>query len=326
MGRAFSLVTGATGLIGYGIVQALAARGVPTRALVRDVERARRTLPSAVELVRGDITEPETLAPAVRGAEVVYHAAGMPEQWQRDETVFDRVNRHGTRNVLEASLAAGVRRVVYTSTMDVFAAPPGGTLRESEVDPAPKPTAYERSKQAAEREAERVAERGLDVVYLNPAAVYGPSPTPTTLNGFFRRLLAGEIPVLPPGGVTLAFIDGVVSAHLAAADVGRPGERYLLGDEYLDLSELARRTLALAGSARSTPRVAPAWLLGAFARASAPLARAFGLTPLVAPGELSFLLWRARVDASKAQRELGFRPTPADEGIRRTLEAFERER
>lgn len=326
MSRAFSLVTGATGLIGHGIAQALVARGVPTRVLVRDVERARRTLPGAVELVLGDITEPETLAPAVRGAEVVYHAAGMPEQWQRDETVFDRVNREGTRNVLEASLAAGVRRVVYTSTMDVFAAPPGGTLRETAVDPAPKPTAYERSKQAAEREAERVAERGLDVVYLNPAAVYGPSPTPTTLNGFFRRLLAGEIPVLPPGGVTLAFIDGVVSAHLAAADVGRPGERYLLGDEYLDLSELARRTLALAGSARSTPRVAPAWLLGAFARASAPLARAFGLTPLVAPGELSFLLWRARVDASKAQRELGFRPTPADEGIRRTLEAFERER
>lgn len=110
------------------------------------------------------------------------------------------MNRQGTKNLLEASLAAGVRRVVYTSTMDVFAAPPGGTLRETLVDDRPKPTAYERSKQAAEREAEQIERRGLDVVYTNPAAVYSPGLATTALNAFFARLLNGKVPLLPPEG------------------------------------------------------------------------------------------------------------------------------
>lgn len=150
--REMVLVTGATGLVGFGLVGRLVREGRPVRALVRDVERARRVLPKAVELVRGDVTEPESLAPAMRDVALVFHAAGIPEQWAPDERIFDRVNREGTKNVLHAALRASVPRVVYTSTMDVFAAPRGGTLRETHVDTAPKPTAYERSKQAAERE------------------------------------------------------------------------------------------------------------------------------------------------------------------------------
>jgi nucleoside-diphosphate-sugar epimerase len=318
------LVTGSTGLIGYGLVKALISRGDRVRALVRNPERARQALPAAVELVEGDITAPETLGAAVRGVETVFHAAGMPEQWQRDETVFDRVNRQGTKNVLEASLLAGVRRVVYTSTMDVFAAPPGGTLRETLVDDRPKPTAYERSKQAAEREVEGIEHRGLDVVYVNPGAVYGPSLATTALNAFFARLLADKVPLLPPGGMPIVFIDGVVQAHLAAAELGRRGERYLVADEYLSMPELAQKALAAAGSTRSVPKTAPALLLKVIAALSAPLARLFGFQPLIAPGELSFLLWRVRVDASKAERELGFRPTPADQGIEKTVRHLKR--
>jgi dihydroflavonol-4-reductase len=158
------LVTGATGLIGNALARKLVERGHEVRALVRDAERARAVLPSGVALARGDVTEPASLGPAMVGIEWLFHAAGMPEQWQRDEGIFDRVNRQGTANVLEAALAAGVRRVVYTSTMDFFAAPRGGTLVETHLDPAPKHTAYERSKQAAEREVERVRARGLEVV------------------------------------------------------------------------------------------------------------------------------------------------------------------
>jgi len=169
------LVTGATGLIGFGIVKATLARGDRVRALVRDPERARQVLPTDVELVRGDVVDAASLAAAANGMEIVFHAAGMPEQWQRDETIFDRVNREGTKNMLKASLGAGVRRVVYTSTMDVFAAPPGGTLSEAKLDSEPKHTAYERSKVAAEHEAVAIEREGLEVVYVNPAAVYGPS-------------------------------------------------------------------------------------------------------------------------------------------------------
>src|SRR4051812_36718980 len=150
------LVTGATGLIGNAIAKKLVVAGTRVRALVRDVDRARPLLPAEVDLRKGDVTDVSSLREAVRDARHVFHAAGMPEQWQRDAAVFDRVNREGTVNVLEAALAAGVERVVYTSTMDVFAAERGGTLVETNLDPDPKPTAYERSKQAADRDAERI--------------------------------------------------------------------------------------------------------------------------------------------------------------------------
>lgn len=312
------LVTGATGLIGNAIVHRLVARGDKVRALVREPERARRILPEGVELVRGDVTAPESLPAAVRDVEWCFHAAGLPEQWQPDPGIFDRVNRQGTVNVLRAALDAKVKRVVYTSTMDVFAAPIGGTLVETNIDTHPKPTDYERSKQEAEREAEAIRAQGLDVVYVNPAAVYGPSPVHVSLNTFFLQVLNHQVPALPPGGVSVVYVDGVTDVHLAAAQQGVNGERYLVSDVHLSNRELAVAILQTVGEKR-VPPIAPAVLMKLLATVSAPLARAFGFTPLISPGQLSFLLWNARVDAGKAQRELGFQPTPLAEGISRTV-------
>ncbi|MEZ4398538.1 MAG: NAD-dependent epimerase/dehydratase family protein [Kofleriaceae bacterium] len=314
------LITGGTGLIGNALARRLAGDGAAVRALVRDPARARPLLPGC-ELVAGDITAPATLAPALAGARWVFHAAGMPEQWQADPGVFDRVNHRGTVNVLEAARAAGVARVVYTSTMDVFAAARGGTLVETAIDPAPKPTAYERSKQAAEQAAERIRASGLDVVYLNPSAVYGPSPVNVALNDFFIRLLNRKMPLVPPGGMSVAYIDGVVDAHLAAAERGGSGERYLISDGYVSNRALATEIARQVGLAK-VPRDAPAWLLRAVATVSAPLARLLRFTPLIAPGQLTFLMWQARVDSAKAERELGFAPTPLADGVARTIAAL----
>ena len=181
----------------------------------------------------------------------------MPEQWQRDERIFDRVNRAGTANIAEAALAAGVQRFIHTSTMDVFAAPPGGTLVETNIDPHPKHSAYERSKQDAEREVEAVRARGLDVVYVNPAAVYGPSPVFGTLNGFFIQLLTGKMPLVPPGGMSVVYVDGVADACIAAAERGRSGERYLLADTYASTMDLARAIVQVSGQEGGQRKVPP---------------------------------------------------------------------
>lgn len=318
------LVTGATGLIGNAIARRLLSRGHQVRALVRDPERAARVLPAGVELVRGDVTAPDSLPEAMRDVEWLFHAAGMPEQWQPDDTIFDRVNRQGTVNVLRAALAGRVKRVVYTSTMDVFAAPRGGTLVETNLDTAPKPTAYERSKQAAERDAEILRREGLELVYVNPGAVYGPSPVHVGLNSFFLQVLNRKAPALPPGGMPVAHVDGVADAHLAAAERGVPGERYLLADTHVSNAELAREILRVEGAGARVPPTTPAVVMKLLASVSAPLARMFGFTPLIAPGQLSFVLWDVRVDASKARRELGFTPTPLAEGVEKTV-AFLRE-
>lgn len=313
------LVTGGTGLIGNAIVRKLVERGTDVRALVRDEARAKGLLPAGVELVRGDITDPTSLDAAFRGMTRVFHAAGMPEQWQPDDRVFERVNTRGTANVMKAALAAGVKRVVYTSTMDVFAAPAGGTLVESNIDKQPKGTAYERSKQAAERETEAYRARGLDVVYLNPGATYGPSPVHLGVNSLFIQFLTGKMPLVPPGGMSLAYVHGVAEAHLVAADRAPSGERFLIADGHASNRALVEIIAHEAGVSK-VPRDAPVWLIKALADLSAPVARRFGGRPIIAHGQLEFLLWDPRIDTTKAERELDFVPMPLEEGVRRTIQ------
>jgi len=311
-------VTGATGLIGNALVGRLVAAGHEVRAVVRDLDAARRVVPLAVELVRGDLGDPIALATSFEGSEVVFHAAGMPEQWARDARVFDEVNRRGTANVCDAALTAGVRRVVYTSTMDVFRKGPDGRLREDLPDPDPKPSPYERSKVAAEREVDRRLAQGLDVVIVNPSAVYGPTPTRTGLTEIFVRVLTGKAPAVPRGGFSVAYVGAVADAHVAAAERGRTGERYLLADRYVTVREFAA-AIARAGGIAKVPREVPIGVLRAVAGVSAPFAKLFGFTPMVAAGGLHFVAWQAQVDATKARSELAYTPMPLDEGVRLTV-------
>jgi dihydroflavonol-4-reductase len=320
-----TFVTGATGLIGHRIVGLLRQAGHQVTALVRDPPRARKLLGDDIELHRGDVTDVASIAPGMAGMDWVFHAAGMPEQWQADDAIFDRVNRGGTRNVLDAALDAKVKRVIYTSTLDVFAAPRGGTVVEERLDAADKPTAYERSKQAADREAQRAQKAGLEVVHVCPAAVYGPSPVHVGLNSFFIKLLKRESPLLPPGGLSVLFVDGCAKGHLAAAEVGKSGERYLLADTHVSNSDLAREILAQSDDKRLPP-TAPRWLVQAVASGSELAAKYLGVSPLIAKGQLHFLEWDVRVDARKAERELGFRPTALADGVAMTVAFLRRER
>nr|MDQ3936555.1 NAD(P)H-binding protein [Actinomycetota bacterium] len=205
-----ALVTGATGKVGGAVARALLERGDEVRALVRDPGRAAGVLPPGAAAVRGDVTDPGSLAEAVRGCELVFNAMGLPEQWLEDEDTFDRVNARGTENVIRAAREGGVRRVVHTSTIDVFHAERGARFDESRVADYPKGTAYERSKQRAEELA--FAARGdMELVVCNPAGVYGPTPASSvSLDGeLFAPLIAGKLPALPPGGLGVCFDAGV---------------------------------------------------------------------------------------------------------------------
>ena len=190
-----ALVTGATGLVGFNIVQTLLRRGRSVRAMVRDPETAAQVLAEGVELVQGDVTDPVKVAKAVEGCAVVYHAAGLPEQWLADTETFRRINVEGTQNLVDAVRSAGSPRLVYTSTVDVFRAGTAEPFDESELDDAPKGTHYERSKQEADRVVVAALEAGLDAVFVHPAAVYGPGPARSPgLNAFIDRIRDGKAP------------------------------------------------------------------------------------------------------------------------------------
>ncbi len=319
-----ALVTGATGKVGNAVAGALIERGDAVRALVRDPGRASALLPSGVEPVPGDVTDPASILAAAEGCELVFNAMGLPEQWLADDGLFERVNALGSEAVVRAAARAGARRVVHTSTIDVFHADRGARFDESRVADYPKGTAYERSKQRADELVLAAGkEEGIEVVLANPAAVYGPSleSSASIERDLLRPVVEGRrsaAPALPPGGFGLVFEEGAAKGHLLVAERGVPGERYILCDGHMTMRELAEAAVRIAGQGRVPPTL-PVALAKAMAALGEPLARVTGKAPLLPKGQLHFLLWNAAPDSSKAQRELGWKPTPLDEGLRTTL-------
>src|SRR3954468_16639513 len=312
-----TLVTGATGKVGNAVARALHRRGDRVRVMARDPDAARAVLPDDVEVVRGDVTDAESVRAAVEGCELVFNAMGIPEQWLPDAAEFERVNARGTETVVRAAREAGVRRVVQTSTIDVFHAEPGERFDETVVATEPKGTAYERSKQHAEELA--LAARGdMELVFVNPAAVYGPGAGAGLEAQVIEPVVRKKLPALTPGGMGVVFSEGVASGHLLAADRGRDGDRYILCDRHVTLRELAETAKRVAGEGR-VPPVLPVPAAKALAAAGETMARLFGIPPLIARGQLHFLLWNAQPDSSKAQDELGWEPTPLDEGVAASL-------
>jgi nucleoside-diphosphate-sugar epimerase len=317
-----ALVTGATGKVGHAIASALLDRGDQVRALVRDPGRAASVLPADIEPVRGDVTDPDSLAAAVEGCERVFNSMGMPEQWVKDEAIFDQVNAVGSKQVAIAAKRAGVRRFIHTSTHDVFHAETGERFDETMLADYPKGTAYERSKQHAEELV--LSERdGMEVVILNPSGVYGPtpSPTPSFENGIFEPVVRKRLPAVPPGGTGYAYVEGVATGHLLAAERGADGERYILADGYATFKDIAETVKEVAGRGR-VPPVMPIPVAKAVAGIGAGVSRVIRRPPLLPRGQLTYILWQAQPDSSKAQRELGWQMTPLDEGVRRTLDAM----
>jgi dihydroflavonol-4-reductase len=317
------LVTGATGKVGNAVARALAERGDEVRALVRQPDSARPLLPSAIELLQGDVTDPSSIAHAVEGCELVFTAHGLPEQWVSDPDIFDRVNARGAEAVALAARAAGARRLVHTSTIDVFHAEPGGRFDESNVADYPKGTAYERSKQRAEELVLATRADGFEVVCVNPCGVYGPGPAATaSLDGeFVRPVVEGKLPALPPGGLGVVYVEGVAKGHLLAAERGEDGERYILSDRHVSLRGLAEAVVRTAHRGRVPPTL-PRGVAHFLSAIGEPVARALGKPPLLPRGQLLFFLWDAAPDSGKAQDELGWRPTLLEDGLAAAVAAL----
>jgi dihydroflavonol-4-reductase len=312
-----TLLTGGTGIVGNAIAAELVRRGRPVRALVRSLERGRALLPSACELVQGDVTDAASVRRAVDGCAVVYHAAGLPEQWAADD-VFERVNVGGTRIVADAAHAAGVARFVYTSTIDVFACIPGVPFDEGTIAIEPRPTAYERSKQEADRYVTGLVAQGFPAVFLHPSAVYGPVPAASPgLNQLIADLARGKIPMLLAGGMPVVPAADVATGHVLAEERA-PGSRFILSESYWELAAIARAVAELTGA--KVPRVLPSMVARVVAAGGEAVSRITKKAPLVPRGQLAFLESHMRPDAARARRELGWTPTAFRDALPSTLE------
>ena len=315
------LITGATGQVGNAIARRLADDGVEVRALVRSPERA-RVLPGGVQPVFGDVTDAPSVRAALEGCATVYHAAGIPEQWRRDVDEFARVNVEGTRNVVDAALAAGVERFVYTSTDDVLVQAPGAQFDESLINPNPGHTPYQRSKQEADRIVTAALDRGLPAVFLHPAGLYGPAPFLVKgLNDLLMELAKRKTPMLLPGGMGVAYSEDVADGHVRAAAQAPVGARYILAESFQSLTDIAR-TVAANEPRAKVPRVMPLGVARAVSVAGEGVARMTGKPPLISRSVLLFLERGSRPSGERARAELGWEPTPFATGVERTLGYF----
>ena len=312
-----NLVTGATGFVGSAVARALLARGRRVRVLARPNSDRRNLAGLAVEIAEGAMEDPCSLARAVAGCRYVYHVAADYRIWVPDPAPMFRANVDGTRDLLTAALEAGAERVVYTSSVATLGLVAGGSADEetpSRLDDMIGP--YKRSKFAAEEVARGLArERGLPVVIVNPSTPVGAGdikPTPT--GRLIVEAARGQMPAFVDTGLNIVHVDDVAEGHLAAAENGRIGERYILGGENLALAEILAEISEVVG--RRPPRLrVPHSVLFPVAIGAELAARVTGRDPFVTLDGVRMSRKKMYFSSEKASRELGYAPRPAREAI-----------
>jgi nucleoside-diphosphate-sugar epimerase len=319
-------VTGATGFLGNRLIRVLLERGHWVRALARPTSDPEPVNNERLQWVAGDLLDRESLRRGLDGCSRVYHLAACARHWARDPSLFYKVNVEGTRNVLEMAGQAGVRRIVFTSTIVVLGPAPPGVVGD-EQRPRSEPrflTEYEESKAMAEAEVLKMAAQGVPVVLVLPTRAYGPGKF-TEGNAVSRMIdlyHRGRFPVLLNRGLNVgnyALADDLVQGHLLAMDKGRIGERYILGGENVSLKGLFDLVDELTGQSHLQVSLPPSLGL-AYARLERLKASWLGLHPQITPGWVETFLRDWACSSAKAERELGYRITPLREGLRRTLE------
>ena len=256
------LVTGATGFVGGNLARTLWREGHDVVALVRRGSNTLAIDGTGVQPVLGDILDRDSVDRAVRGCQGVFHCAAAYTFWSPDPGLVYRTNVEGTANVLEAARAAGVSKVVYTSTVSTIGLPGWEVSTEQTLtDPEHLAGHYKKSKYQAELLVLRQAAEGLPVVVVNPTTPVGPwdvKPTPT--GRMVLDFLRGRIPAYVDTGMNLVDVEDVAAGHLLAMEKGEPGQRYLLGNRNVSLKEVFAMLEEATGLAGPKWR-APYWLV-----------------------------------------------------------------
>ena len=337
------LVTGATGFIGGHVAAELLRRGYQVRALVRDKTDPARLLALGAEIARGDLLDAAAVEQAVAGCEAVLHVAADYRLWAPDEQVIYRTNVEGTRHVLAAALAAGISRVVYTSTAAVLVPP---AMLPSQGAPSAKEQAqtsagdgepklaglsdlsgpYDRSKWQAEQEARRLAQQGLPLVIVYPTVPVGPGdrrPTPT--GKLIVDSARGRLPFYVRLRFNVAAVEDVAAGHVLALERGRAGEGYILGGRNIMLGELLAMVDQIVGRRRFRIRMPADLAVLAALFDEGIFSRLTGRPPQVSFASARMATRRMWFDSRKAVQELGLPQGPVEAAVVRAVTWFHQE-
>ncbi|OYY91736.1 MAG: NAD-dependent dehydratase [Sphingomonas sp. 28-66-16] len=310
------LVTGATGFVGAAVARALAARGARLRVLVRRESDRSNLAGLDADPREGDIRDAESVRAALEGVRYLFHVAADYRLWAPDPEDIVRNNLRGTRAVMEAARAAGVERLVYTSSVATLKPLDGGAADETRpATPEQAVGAYKRSKVVAERLVEAMAANGLPVVIVNPSTPIGPrdvKPTPT--GRILVEAANGRMPAFVESGLNLVHVDDVAAGHLLALEKGAIGERYVLGGQDVTLRAMLAEIARIVG--RKAPTISiPRAALFPMAYANEAIARVTGKDPFLTVDSLKMAAHNMYFSSAKAERALGYHARPYPEAI-----------
>jgi nucleoside-diphosphate-sugar epimerase len=318
------LVTGATGFTGKALVRRMLQQGHEVIGLDnREGHNTQELRDWGAELVMGSVTDRDVVRRCMRGVAIVHHVAAAFRQLTVPRGRYHEVNVEGTRNLLEAAHAEGVRKFIYCSTCGVH----GDVVRPPAGEDAPIAPAdyYQQTKYDAEPIVNSYLAKGLKTTILRPAAIYGPGD-PGRFYLIFRQLQKGWFPIFGYGPVFYhpLYIDNFLDAFALAMDESKGlGDAYLIADEkYLTIEELVRRAAAAMG-VRTRIRHFPVWPVIASGYVVDSLCRPLGIEPPLHPRRVDWYRQTRAFRIDKARRELGYRPQIAlDEGLRRTCQWY----
>jgi len=310
-----AFVTGGTGFVGLNLIEQLKAGGWDVTALVRPTSDLQFINRFAPKLVTGAITDRASLDAAIpAGTDTLFHVAGSTNMWRKRNAEQTRDNVDGTRNVVDAALAKGVRRLIVTSSISAYGPVSGAVTEETPSLAAQSTVNYELTKWQAQEIARAAVSQGLEVVIMQPGAIMGPYDI-GTWSRMFTMVRDGKMNAVPPAGLTFAHVHQVVAAHIAAADKGENGGQYLLGGENRTMLELIQEIAKLLGKPAPKSTV-PAGLVKIVAQVGDFVSNFTGKEPAVTPEMAKGLGGNASVTAAKAQRDLGFKIVPLEVMVR----------
>ena len=311
-----TVVTGGTGYVGGAIVRALRERNEPVRVLARPTSKTKHLTELGVDIVRGDILDPASVEAALDGCDTLYHAAAIYEFWVPDKQLLLQTEIEGTRNVMTAARNCGVQKVIYTSTTFTIGEAKGQIGNENTSHRGYFCTTYEEGKYKAELVVQEFAQQGLPVVIVNPGGVIGPGDLKAT-GQLFIDVLNRKQPMLLPGVATYVYVDDAVNGHLLAAENGRIGERYILCSINSDFVEVGQKICALAGV--KPPPIGSLAVAKQIANLGEFVSRLTKRPPILPKDAVAMLAHGVQADGSKAERELGLRYTPLEDGLRAAI-------
>jgi dihydroflavonol-4-reductase len=316
------LVTGATGFVGGHLTEELIRRNETVDALVRRPQSADRLGKMGVGLVQGDVTDPSSFRGKLGKYDTVYHLANIYDWWVPDESVFYKVNVVGTSNVLAEAQAAGVGKIIYTSTVEAIGARKGEMGTEGTVHCGHYPAEYSRTKYLGLCEAMKIAADGAPVITVMPGAVIGPGDTKAT-GQFMIAFLNGKMPGLlfPDCVISYGYVKDVVNGHILAAEKGKEGEKYILANGNYSIRALYDMIAEVAEIPKLQKAISPA-LVGLLSNVQTLRASLTGKPPQIPKALVTVMKEGVMADNSRSIKELGVQYTPIKQALKETVDWY----